>query len=239
MTRILGLGLLLSLLGAVFALAACEDGDDGASLPRTEATGGSVSATGTLVPSTTATATLALSASPSPTLAVLANHPPGTRTGIPDVDVVLEALESGSVADIAVVTAFVTRRCVAQETPSRHPLACRQGMADGDPLTGLFFFDVEGGLMPRDEALQFLASGLSGRLYGVFRHEEETRPEVPDREYGIVFLDTNVPGYGYVSVDVAAGQIVSIEAFRVNPLMQAHDDPRWVLPPLDVVSAGD
>ena len=170
----------------------------------------------------------------------MVNHPLSARTGVRDVDVVLDALESHSPTEIEKVTKFSTQPCVTRESPSRHPLACPPGMRDGDPLTGLFLFDVEGGLLDPNQALELLSHGLSGRLYGVYLYgQEESRPEVPMREYGIVFLETSVPRYGFISVDVAMGLIVSIEAFRANPLMDDLDDPRWLLPPLEPASNSD
>lgn len=178
----------------------------------------------------------------TPTLPPFDNYDMSTRTGMADVDGVLDAVMAGTAEALKPLLRYVSVPCVEPNpsSASRRPDACEPGMDPGDPITGFPVYDVEGGLIPPAGAPVALNGFLSRQLYGVFRYSQPQPSGIADRDYGIVFLDVVAPVdlnhryYGFVSLDVKGAAIVALDFFPDAALMRRPDDPSWILSPFQL-----
>ncbi|GAB4333251.1 MAG: hypothetical protein Kow0010_19510 [Dehalococcoidia bacterium] len=98
-------------------------------------------------------------------------HPEGTRTGNPDIDPVIAAIESGDPAEIVSVTRFTTVECVAESQGIGSPPICPSGTPEGTPIEVLPGASCEGYYIPREAfvANPRLPVGPDDRLFAVVR----------------------------------------------------------------------
>jgi len=132
-----------------------------------------------------------------------------TRTGIPDADVVLDAVESGNAQHVRELFQFTETFCATADGLGGPP-KCRDGEANGTPVNVLPFLGSEGSFLREDEVDNW--TGLSAnRLYAVFRVSENvySDKDYPAGEYGILLLaEEKVPG---MVLQVTGGKIVRID----------------------------
>ena len=132
-----------------------------------------------------------------------------TRTGIADVDVVLDAVESGNIQSVRELFQFTETFCTTAEGLGGPP-KCRAGEADGTPVSVLPFLGSEGSFLREDEVDGW--TGLQATsLYAVFRVAETvySDKDYPAGEYGILLL-AEENGLGTV-LQVTGGKIVRID----------------------------
>jgi hypothetical protein len=143
---------------------------------------------------------------------------------------------AGTPGALAPLLQYESDPCIDPETTASRPaVACQPGMEAGDLLTGFWLYSVEGGLLPAAEAPASVSGAISRRLYGVFRYGNPAPPGMPEREYGIVFLDVRSSSYGLVLLDVRDGLAVSLDFYPDPELMNQPGDPAWILPPLELL----
>ena len=269
----MGRGLALTaLLGALAVLASCAQEDDAptSTLSRTTpiATGTASSSSPTAtsaIPTRTPTPGLddlgctlgpdgdkcrllaTYTPVPTPTVAPPdAYHPRDTRTGVPEVDAVIDAVLSKDARALADTVAFLTYPCEAPSSTagSRQALACADGQPVGTPLTGIWVSHVEGGLWPgerdgdREKLIPMFESTLIQRdqqlhsvyaLDGTEPGEERLRPD-----YIVTFVSWDAQsGPWYDNLVLSEGGLVAIRfAFPPfdRPIWENPGAPGWLLP---------
>jgi len=131
------------------------------------------------------------------------------RTGIADVDVVLDAVESGDPQSVRALFQFTETFCTTADGLGGPP-KCRDGEANGTLVSVLPFLGSEGSFLRTDEVDSW--TGLNAnRLYAVIRVSESvyTDKDYPTGDYGILLLaEENVPG---TVLQVTGGKIVRID----------------------------
>ncbi len=186
------------------------------------------------VPTVTATiaATPTLAGSP-------AVHPPAARTGVPEVDAVIQAFLGNDLGGRRSLVRYVTTPCTTAQG-SGGPPKCGAGEANGTAVTVFPFLGSEGEFVRRDgidRVLQFEVQGL----YGVYRVPETVfrAPYWPAGQYAIVFvckedLPTVKGSRQQAVVYVEGGGVVRIAR---SPLRAAWPPDEaagatWLLPPV-------
>jgi hypothetical protein len=122
-------------------------------------------------------------------------HPLSTRTGIPDVDAVLAAVESGDPQQLRDLIHFTTVACTKAEGLGGPP-KCQAGEAEGTPVEVLPFLGSEGSFLRASDVSNFPGVDVTG-LYAVYKVSDAAYSEeaYPVGEYAVMFVgDGNQPG---------------------------------------------
>ena len=137
------------------------------------------------------------------------NYPLDTRTGIPAVDNVLAAVESGNPEELYALINFTTAPCTTADGLGGPP-KCREGEPEGTQLEVLPVIDSHGGFYRRNEMDNRLVIDVSA-LYAVYHVSETALNEAyyPPGEYIVFFvprqnepaLDLRITGGGIVRID--------------------------------------
>ncbi len=138
----------------------------------------------TSVPSPTPTATPALTISE----ATNAVYPPGTRTGLPLVDAVIDAVIEGDAAALAATAEFTPYPCGARQGYDNVP--CPGGVADGTLVDATWSGGCDAGFAGAEDleaSLQYVRRGL--RLFGVYEAGDDY-PFLPGAAYIVVLAGT-------------------------------------------------
>lgn len=122
-------------------------------------------------------------------------HPLSTRTGIPDVDAVLAAVESGDPQQLRDLIRFTTVGCTKAEGLGGPP-KCQDGEAEGTLVEVLPFLGSEGHFLHKADVSNFPGVNVTG-LYAVYKVSDSAYSEeaYPVGEYAVMFVgDENQPG---------------------------------------------
>lgn len=205
---------LLAGLAALAALALACGGDDDdptatatAPVTSTAIATSTPTRTATVTTSSTATATATASSTPSPAPA----EAPDESTGVPAVDAVIEAVLSGSTAEVIPLVAPQSLACGPQQGPGSPP-PCTPGAADGTAVTVLPVATCEGEWRPESAVAASFEPlvGNAPELYAVYGMPQQFLGLMPDGQYVAVFsYDSGSQRLG-VGVVIGAERIVGI-----------------------------
>lgn len=137
------------------------------------------------------------------------SHPLSTRTGIPDIDVVLDAVESGDPNALRELFRYTRTSCTNAEGLGGPP-KCRDGEAAGTMVEVLPFLGPEGSFLRVDEVGDFPGLNVTG-LYAVYQVSEKaySDEDYPAGEYAAIFVgDSNL---STVILQITEGGIVRID----------------------------
>ena len=144
------------------------------------------------------------------------DYPLDTRTGIPAVDNVLAAVESGDPEELYPLINFTTAPCTTADGLGGPP-QCRDGEPEGTQLEVLPFIESHGGFYRRNEMDNRLVIDVSA-LYAVYRVSEMAlnEPYYPPGEYIVFFVPRrNKPA---LDLRIADGGIVRVNYhFDMSP----------------------
>lgn len=114
-------------------------------------------------------------------------HPLSTRTGIPDVDAVLAAVESGDPQQLRDLIRFTTVACTTADGLGGPP-KCQDGEAEGTLVEVLPFLGSEGHFLREGEAANFPGVNVIG-LYAVYKVSDSAYSDeaYPTGEYAVMF----------------------------------------------------
>jgi hypothetical protein len=157
-------------------------------------------------------------------------HEPSTRTGIPGIDVVLDAVLSRDQEAIRDLIRYNVSACT-NEMGLGGPPKCREGELAGTKVEVLPFLGPEGHFLRRDEVGDWSGLDIKG-LYAVYVVSEQayTDPDYPAGEYAAVFLHGH--GISFVTLQIDDGAIVRIDNnFGYPPDEQLMRDASRVITP--------
>ncbi len=161
------------------------------------------------------------------------SYPAPTRTGLQDVDPVLDAVLGAGAVNPALL-AMATLPC-GRSSPDDPKPGCPFGVPVGTPTLGFRVSNCKTYFAPAEAAGEapLLLTSSSPRLFGVYRGATSASD---GQAYHVIFAGDGAATWG-VDVDVRAGQITSISygCGSTNPaqLGPPLGDPKWVLPPLE------
>ena len=123
-----------------------------------------------------------------PSAPATAYHPLDTRTGIAQVDRVLDAVASGDQQALRSLVQFIERPCTHMEGFGGPP-KCREGEAEGTPVRTLALIGSEGGHIRQDEIAQWISVEADG-IYAIYEVSSEVTVDenFPAGQYVLVFL---------------------------------------------------
>jgi len=136
-----------------------------------------------------------------------AYHPITTRTGIEEIDRILDA--SSDVQMLRPLIQFTTTKCTRLDGLGGPP-KCREGEADGMPVDVLPFLGPEGSFLRRDEIEKWPGFEVSG-LFAIYEVSPEAYSEeyAPAGQYAILFVGKeNQPA---ISLRVTKSGIVRVD----------------------------
>jgi hypothetical protein len=145
-----------------------------------------------------------------------AYHPLDTRTGMAQVDRVLDAVATGDPQALHSVVQFTELGCTHQEGFGGPP-KCREGEAEANPVRALAFLGSEGGHIRQDEIEQWTGVAADG-IYAIY----EASPEVyadeyfPAGQYAVVLINQR-DMYGTVLRVVESGIVRVDTLFDISP----------------------
>ena len=159
-------------------------------------------------------------------------HEPSTRTGIPSVDIVLDAVIAGDQAAINKLIRFNVSACT-DVMGLGGPPKCREGEPGGTQVEVLPFLGPEGHFLRRDDIGDWLGLDVNG-LYAVYLVAEKafSDPDYPAGQYAVVFVDSH--GESFVTLQIKDGGIVRIDYILGYPPEEQlmRDASRVITPPL-------
>ena len=153
-------------------------------------------------------------ATPSPEPAAAeAYHPLSTRTGIEEVDRVLEAVASGDRQALLSVVQFTEAECTHAQGLGGPP-KCREGEEEGTSMEVFPFLGGEGSYLRKDEIGNWQGIDISA-LYAVYEVSPDVHAEeyFPIGEYVILLIDST--NGEPVALRVAEGGIVRVDFLYV------------------------
>lgn len=132
-----------------------------------------------------------------------------TRTGVEDVDVVLDAVEAGDIDKLRSLIQYTTVGCLNVDALGGPP-RCRDGEAAGTLVEALPFLGPEGGFLRKDEIENWSGPDAVG-IYTVYEVSGLAYSEeyYPAGEYGIFLLTED--GNSAMVLQVRDGGIVRID----------------------------
>lgn len=120
-----------------------------------------------------------------------APHPAMTRTGIPAIDVVIEAMHAQDADALGAMLAFQTIPCVAREQYGGGPPGCRGGDPVGTPYEVLPFSSSEFAWLNREQAVETVrglaVGGAAGEPWHIYAAREFTGTAVSPGGYTAIF----------------------------------------------------
>lgn len=132
-----------------------------------------------------------------------------TRTGIADIDVVLDAIESDDPQQLRGLLRFITVPCTIADGLGGPP-KCRENESDGTLVEVFPFLGSEGGYLHKENLDLWTGIDVVS-LYAVYRNSENVYSDetFPAGEYAILFLsEDNFPG---TILQIKGRQIVRID----------------------------
>ena len=139
----------------------------------------------------------------------LAVYPPGTRTGWPDLDAIIDAVLAHDAEAQRALTQYTRIGCTHADGLGGLP-KCAEGEAEGTLLEVVPFLGSEGHHQRRADYETWAGPDVLG-LLAVFRVGPEAYSDeaYPVGEYALVFLDAN--GASDITVQVQGGRIVRFD----------------------------
>jgi hypothetical protein len=136
-------------------------------------------------------------------------HPLATRTGVEEIDRVLEAVASGDQQALLSLIQFTEAKCTHQEGLGGPP-KCREGEAEGTPMEVLPFLGSEGSYLRKEEIRNWQGIDVSA-LYAVYEVSSNVLVEeyFPAGEYVIVLIGSET-GFS-VALRVMDGRLVRVD----------------------------
>lgn len=162
------------------------------------------------------------------------HYPLSTRTGIADIDVVLDAVESNDPQQVRDLLRFINVPCSMADGLGGPP-KCRENEPEGTLVEVFPFLGGEGSYLHKENFDLWTGIAVT-RLYAVYRNSESVFSDetFSAGEYAVLFLsEDNFPG---TILQVTDGQIVRIDTvFDPSPEGLANilnrDASDLILPP--------
>lgn len=147
---------------------------------------------------------------------VLDFHPLDTRTGIEEIDVVLDAIANADIKKQRALINYTTAPCTFAEGLGGPP-KCREAETEGTEVKVLPFLGPEGSYLREDESIEW--GGVQATaIYAIYRVSENVKVEQynPAGEYAIIFVRS--AHWPAVSVRVHDGGIARVDyLFDASP----------------------
>lgn len=160
-------------------------------------------------------------------------QPSGVRTGNPDIDPVLEAIDSGDPAKIVAATHFTPVPCSYNQQGIGAPPGCPAGAAEGTPVEVLPGAACEGYYTTREEFERNvnLSRRTEATLYAVvkLRPASAPNPNWPQGDYALIYATPQASGTFGSVINVANGKMV-------NRWSGCGTTPEGIISTLDVES---
>jgi hypothetical protein len=136
-------------------------------------------------------------------------YPLTTRTGIEEVDKILDVVASGDIQMLLSLIQFTNTRCTTAEGLGGPP-KCREGEAEGTPVEVLPILGSEGYFFYREDIDEWSGINANG-LYAVYEVSPEfvSEPDYPSGKYVVMFVDQK--NATVVSLRVDQGKIVRVD----------------------------
>lgn len=136
-------------------------------------------------------------------------HPLTTRTGIEEVDKVVDVVASGDIQMLRSLIQFTSTKCTTAEGLGGPP-KCRAGEAAGTPVEVLPIFGSEGYFIHREDIDDWSGVNANG-LYAVYEVSPDfvSEPDYPSGRYAVMFVDQQ--NEAVVSLRVDHGKIVRVD----------------------------
>lgn len=136
-------------------------------------------------------------------------HALTTRTGIEDVDEVVEVVASGDVQMLQSMIQFTNTRCTTADGLGGPP-KCREGEAEGTPVEVLPVFGPEGHFFHKEDIEDWTGVPANG-LYAIYEVSSEvvSDPDYPSGRHALMFVDQK--NQAVISLRVADGRIVRVD----------------------------
>ena len=172
-------------------------------------------------------------ASPQPEVAD-AFHPLTARTGLDDIDNILEVLARGDAEELRSLIQFTNAECTRADGLGGPP-KCRAGEAEGTVVEVLPFLGSEGGFLRKDEIGNWQGVDAAG-LYAIYKVSPAVISEqyYPAGEYAIMLVGKEDRSPVVLRVD--AGRIVRVDyppgAESLKTILQ-NEAGTVILEPLD------
>jgi Tol biopolymer transport system component len=172
-------------------------------------------------------------ANPTPIehIQVRAIHNLETRTGIEEIDRVIDVVFRGNTAELLEIMDFLATGCTTLDGLGGPP-KCVEGQEKGSLVEVFPFLGSEGHFLWRTDTTEWQGINISG-LFAVYRVSENayTDPNYPRGEYAIVFLGNN--DFTDYTFNVTDGLIVRIDSgFGEIPQIDFEKDAsEIILPP--------
>ena len=137
-------------------------------------------------------------------------HDADTRTGLDEVDQIIDIVLAGDINQFRQRIRFTTSGCT-HVMALGGPEKCREGEAEGTLVEVLPFLGSEGSHLRRDEINEWQGIDVAG-LYAVYRVSDEaySTQDYPAGEYGIVFR--TIYPHDIVTFQVENGSILRVDS---------------------------
>lgn len=143
-------------------------------------------------------------------------HPLTTRTGIEDVDKIVEVVSSGDLSTLRSLIQFTNTKCTKAEGLGGPP-KCRDGEVEGTPVEVLPIFGPEGHFFHKEDIEEWSGVEADG-LYAVYEVSPDfvSEADYPSGKHAIMFVDKE--NESVISLRVDQGKIVRVDyLFDTSP----------------------
>jgi hypothetical protein len=136
-------------------------------------------------------------------------HPLTTRTGIEDLDKIVDVVASGDVQMLRSLIQFTNTKCTTAEGLGGPP-KCREGAVEGTPVEVLPIFGSEGHFSHKEDIETWSGVNADG-LYAVYEVSPDvvSEPDYPSGKYAVMFVDQK--NQAVVSLRIDNGLIVRVD----------------------------
>lgn len=136
-------------------------------------------------------------------------HPLTTRTGIEEVDKIVDVVASGDIQMQQSLIQFTNTKCTTAEGLGGPP-KCRAGEAEGRPVEVLPIFGSEGHFYYKEDIETWSGVNADG-LYAVYEVSPDvvSEPDYPSGKYAVMFVDQE--NQAVVSLRIDNGKIVRVD----------------------------
>lgn len=136
-------------------------------------------------------------------------HPLTTRTGVEEVDSVVDIVASGDMQRLRSLIGFTNTRCTTADGLGGPP-KCRAGEAEGTRVEVLPFLGPEGHFFHKEDIEQWTGIHADG-LYAVYEVSSKafSDPDYPSGQYAVMFVDQEAPAV--ITLRLANGKIVRVD----------------------------
>ena len=136
-------------------------------------------------------------------------HPLTERTGIDEIDNIIDAVASGDIQSVRSLLQFTNTKCTQAEGMGGPP-KCREGEAEGTSVEVLPILGPEGHFIHKENIEEWMGVPADG-LYAVY----EVAPDVvsdsdyPPGKYAVMFVDQ--ANQAVISLHIEDGKIVRVD----------------------------